>query len=109
MPKKLGRKILSAVLTVTMLTSVIVPTAFAESNNSGVISNKKVRMSAVAENFLKVFQKKEEHISSLEITDISFDINRDFDQSCYVTVKNTGKENQVFFLSSDIKSDRFSV
>ena len=101
MPKKLGRKILSAVLTVTMLTSVIVPTAFAESNNSGVISNKKVRMSAVAENFLKVFQKKEEHISSLEITDISFDINRDFDQSCYVTVKNTGKENQVFFLSSD--------
>ncbi len=99
--RKLGRKIISAVVTVTMLTGVIVPTAFAETDNNGVISTKKVRMNAVAEDILKIFQKKEEHTRSLEITDISFNINRDFDQNCYVTVKNTGKENQEFFLSSD--------
>jgi len=101
MPKKWGRRIVSAILTVTMLTGFTIPTAFADNTAGSVISTKKVRMNAIADEILKVFEKKEEYVKSIEITDVSFDIERDFDQSCYVTVKNTGSENKVFFLSVD--------
>ena len=98
MIRNLGKKMVAAALTATMLMSVVVPTAFAATPE---MTSKKVRINAISDDILKVLEKKEAHMQSLEITDISFNIERDFDQSCYVTVKNTGTENAVFFLSVD--------
>ncbi len=98
MIRNLGKKMVAAALTATMLMSVVVPTAFAAAPE---MTSKKVRINAISDDILKVLEKKEAHMQSLEITDISFNIERDFDQSCYVTVKNTGTENAVFFLSVD--------
>ena len=98
MIRNLGKKMVAAALTATMLMSVVIPTAFAAAPE---MTSKKVRINAISDDILKVLEKKEAHMQSLEITDISFNIERDFDQSCYVTVKNTGTENAVFFLSVD--------
>jgi len=98
MIRNLGKKLVAAALTATMLMSVVIPTAFAATPE---MTSKKVRINAISDDILKVLEKKEAHMQSLEITDVSFNIERDFDQSCYVTVKNTGTENAVFFLSVD--------
>ena len=98
MIRNLGKKLVAAALTATMLMSVVIPTAFAATPE---MTSKKVRINAISDDILKVLEKKEAHMQSLEITDVSFNIERDFDQSCYVTVKNTSTENAVFFLSVD--------
>ena len=104
MKYKLSLRLLSLILTLTLLVGIVTPTiASAEE----IENSRKVKAEATSEQLLNVLkaieEEEEEHINQLEITDVEFEMNRDFDQTGYVTVKNTGANDVEVIL--DITND----
>lgn len=105
MKYKLSLRLLSLILTLTLFVGIVTPTiASAEE----IENSRKVKAEATSNSLLNVLksaieEEEEEHINQLEITDVEFEMNRDFDQTGYVTVKNTGANDVEVIL--DITND----
>ncbi len=107
MKYKLSLRLLSLILTLTLFVGIVTPTiASAEE----IENSRKVKAEATSDALLNVLksafeepEEPEEHINQLEITDVEFEMDRDFDQTGYVTVKNTGANDVEVIL--DIAND----
>lgn len=96
MKHKLYLKVISLMLTLTLLVGMVTPTVASAEN---IENNRNVNVSAISDALLNVLNVNNEgHVKQLEITDVEFELERDFDQTAYVTVKNTGAKDVEFIL-----------